>query len=287
MILSSWVVIDDQGRPCGAAIERSLRELKGYLTETEFVEFLTVNCGFAAIQFREHGIHVRFRPDMLAEKALAELLFRVYDAPWRRALATTFVDGAWRHDILPADRDRVIGRLSEIVMDRQAQSRRAVLRRSRPAQSVPALSPMGRILHEWHARPNAPSRELRSLLVHEIEGRYVWVNAYENGNLIMAEIGRGFPKRVGATLEPGLGYRLQDQPDVVFGRYCAEVYGAAASLGMPMLEDVDAMMRPPDGQLIRRQYSRLILPFQSATASTRLLGVSFEDPGIDLRSRAV
>ena len=225
-ILARWVVIDDKGREC--AIERTLCELKGSLTEKEYIDFLTINCGFAAFRLKEQSIHVQFRPDILAGKALVELLFRVYDAPWRRALATTFVKAAWRHDILPADRAQVIRRLSDMVMDSQTQPHRAVLRRSRPAQSVP--SPMGKILHEWHNRPETPSRELRRALVQEIEGRYVWVNGCENGDLIMTEVGRGFPKRVGAALQPGIGHRLQDQPDVVFGRYCAEVYGTAAGL---------------------------------------------------------
>jgi hypothetical protein len=280
------VVIDDQGRACGGVVQRTLCELQGSLSHAEYIDYLTINCGFAAIQVRDQSIHIHFRPDMLGGKALAELMFQVYDTPWRRALATTFVDGTWHHTILPADRVQVIGRLSDIVMESQTRSHRAVLRRNRSAQSLPRVSPMAMVWREWRKRPESPSRTLRCVLADEIGGRYVWVGARDNGDLVMEEVGGGFPQHVVAALQPGIGHRLQDQPDVVFGRYCAEAYGAAAKLRVPMLEDVDAIMTPPEGERFRRRYARLILPFRSPAGGVRLLGVSFEDTGIDLRSRA-
>jgi hypothetical protein len=278
------VIIDSQGRACGGSIQRTVRELNGSLTEQECVDFLIVNCGFAAIRIRDQIVHVRFRPETLAGGALAELLYRIYDTPWRRAAATTFVGGIWRHHVLPSDRDKVIAWFS--AMDMQRKARSAVLRHSRPADNIPERSPMGRVLQLWRVQPHSPSRDLHKLLVHECERRYVWVDVNENGSLIMAELGEGFPEPVEASLKPGIGYQLQDQPDVVFGAYCAEVYGATRKLGWPTLEDVDAIMTTPLGARFRRRYSRLILPFRSLSQRTRLLGVSFEDPGIDLRARA-
>jgi hypothetical protein len=283
--LSAWVIIDDQGRACSGSIQRTIRELKGSLTQDECIDFLIVNCGFAAIQIRDQIVHVRFRPETLAGGALAELLYRIYDTPWRRAAASTFVGGVWRHHVLPSDRDKVIEWFS--AMDMQRKARSAVLRHSRPAHNIPERSPMGRVLRQWRAHPDSSAHDLRDVLVHDCEGRYVWVDVNENGALIMSELGQGFPEPVEASLKPGIGYQLQDQPDVVFGAYCAEVYGAAGRLGWPTLEDVDAIMTTPFGGRFRRRYSRLILPFRSSAQRTRLLGVSFEDPGIDLRARAI
>jgi hypothetical protein len=49
------------------------------------------------------------------------------------------------------------------------------------------------------------------------------------------------------------------------------------------MEDVDAILRPPNGKSVRRRYSRLILPFRSPNGNARLLGISFENPAVDLR----
>lgn len=285
--MSCWTIIDDRGRTCNEKIHPAIHRLNGSMSEREHVDYLIINCGFVAMQRLRQHLHVRFRPALVGGGALAQLLFRIYDDPWRRALATTFSDGAWRHAILPAAREAVVEHIANVVLAAQGQSHQAVLRRVREPMNVHEMSPMSRALHAWKRRCGTVQGDLHRVLNEEIGGRYVWVNARPSGELIMEEIGGGFPKTVDAALRPGVGHRLQDQPDMLFGRYCAEAYGHVAQSKMPMLEDVDAFVAPPLRGRIRRRYTRLILPFRSRRGGLRLLGVSLEDPGIDLRRRAL
>ena len=283
--MSPWLVIDERGRACEAAFQPAYRELRGSMSLQQFVDFRVINCKWAALRHHQHRLHVRFRPGMVAEAALVELLYHACDVPWVRAAATMFIDNAWRDELLPLGREEAVRRLSSVVIESQLRPGHTVLRRSRPVQSIPSDSPLQHALRAWWRHPDlATSAKLRTMLADEVKGRYFWVHASrKQRELIMMEIGGGFPESVLSVLHPGLGYRLEDQPDVAYGRYCAEAYGAVAQSGVPSMEDVDAILRPPYGKSVRRRYSRLILPFRSTTGNTRLLGISFENPDVDLR----
>jgi hypothetical protein len=163
-----------------------------------------------------------------------------------------------------------------------------VLRRPRSIDSIPLDSPLQHALCAWRRHPDlVKPGMMQAMLADELKGRYFWVHASRRKHeLIMMEVGSGFPETVRSVLNPGLGYRLEDQPDIAYGRYCAEAYGAVARSQVPSVEDVDAIMRPPKGRSVRRRYTRLILPFRSPDGNSHLLGISFENPAIDLR-RAV
>ena len=262
--------------------------LDGTLSAQECVDFLVINCGLAAVQLINGSVHTRFRPSKLAAGAFEGLVFFLHDRRWRRAAASTFVEGKWRFEVLPHDREGAIDRVKAIVTQHRLLMGDAVLREERSLRSIPTGSPMHWALQVWQRQSFlAPTRRMQRSLVEETQGRYVWIDAVgDDCELIMTEIGSGFPEPVRAALTPGVGGRLRDQPDDAFGRYCAEAYGAVAQCNAPMLEDIDAVMTPPSGRPVRRRYSRLILPFRSSGGRARLLGLSFENLAIDLRRRA-
>jgi hypothetical protein len=255
------------------------------MNETACVEFLVVNCGSSAVRERDGKIDIRFRPAMLTRAALDGLVYLLHERHWRRAVAAMHIGDGWRHEVLPHRREAAIDRLLSLVAHHQLRMHEKVLRRARPLHSIPPGSPMGWAYQIWQqCSRRAPSRDLCQALSGEMRGRYVWIDALGGkGELIMTEVGGGFPRAVSAALNPAVGSRIEDLPDDAFGRYCAEAYGAIAGTGTPALEDVDAIMTPPEGEPVRRRYCRLILPFRSRAGHARLLGLSFENLAIDLR----
>lgn len=286
--MPKWTVVDGQGRIGTSIVQHTISALNGSMTELECVDFLIVNCGCGAVRQLDRNIQVRFRPSVLAEAAFDGLAILLHDRQWQRAVASMFIGGTWQHEVLPRNLEAAIERIKALVVHHQLRMGEKVLRKTRPLHSIPTGSPMGWVFQVWQRRSHLePSRDLRRTLAEEMGGRYAWIDAVgPNCQLIMAEVGRGFPDPVRATLNPGLGSRVEDQPDNAFGRYCAEAYGAIARSGEPTLEDVDAIMTPPGREPVRRRYSRLILPFRAAGGHVRLLGLSFENLAIDLRRRA-
>lgn len=286
--MSKWIVVDGWGGAGSSILQSTMSALDGALSEAECVKFLVVNCGFGAVRSRDCNLEVKFRPSLLAPKTFEGLAMLLLEGDWQRAMASMFIDEKWQHEILPRGCEAAIERISSIVTEHRLRPCEKVLRQSRPLHTIPASSPMGWAYHVWQQRPHvAPSNDLRSSLAQQTNGRYTWIDAIgPRCELILAELGRGFPASVHATLNPGLGSRVEDQPDNEFGRYCADAYGAVARSRQPVLEDIDAIITPPGQEPVRRRYSRLILPFRSANGGVRLLGLSMENLAIDLRRRA-
>ncbi len=289
-VVSKWVIVDGEGGDGAAFVQLTMSAFKGAMTRQQCIDYLIVNQGFAAVRQLYGNLHIKFRPYTLTEAAFRRLGYYLYGLPWQRVMATVHIGDMprdWRDEILPWDCMEAIDRIIELVAEQQLRLSEKVLRRPRPIRTMPTGSCMHWAFDVWRHRPYLmPSENLERTLTEGIRGRYAWFDVYNpQQEVIMAEVGAGFPAAVQAALEACVGRRLQNQPENAFGQYCAEAYGEAASSGEPLLEDIDAMVTPPDGKPVRRRYLRLILPFRVSARHTRLLSVSFEDLAIDLRRR--
>jgi hypothetical protein len=263
--------------------QRIVTALQGALSEQECIDFLVVNCGFAALRERNGCVDIRFCPLVLTDAAFHALAYDLHGMSWYRAVAFMHIGRQWHHEILPSDCRDAIERIKQLVMEHQLKSDRKVLRKSRPFHTIPKGTAMDWVFQLWRRGSHTALADgLGHALAEDDDGRYAWIDTCGD-ELIMSEVGGGFPAKVRAALTPGVGRRVQDQPDEAFGRYCSEVYGSVARTRLPSLEDVDAIMTLPCGEPVRRLYSRLILPFSTPGGNTRLLGISFENRTIDLR----
>lgn len=283
--MSAWVLFGERGLHDTTSMLSAIAHLRGALTEQQLVDYLIINCGCAAIQHRQQVLYVRFRPALIGSAALGELVYHINEQPWRQVAGALFIDERWQDVILPSDRREAVNRVVETVKEAEQRRHSAVFRRARALDSIQPGSVLQAMLEGWRQRPQL-SRPYVPLdgLVDQVCRRYVWVDARaRSSELVLTMVGSGFPEPVRGTLVLGLGYRLEEQADLAYGQYCLEAYGQVAQSGVPLLEDVDAMIAPPNGQKMRRRYSRLILPFRLPSGNTRLLGISLEDLSIDLR----
>lgn len=260
------------------------------MTTQECVDYLIVNEGFGAVCARRGHVRIRFRPFMLTEEAFCGVGFLLFKMPWRRAVASIYLADGWRDEILPWDCIGAVERIKEVVLQHQPRLADKVLRRMRPLHGIPRGSGMDWVFSKWRENPQLPQlaglEDWQLPYADGLGSRYAWIDAFgTNCDLVMAEVGSGFPEPVRRILRLAVGKPLEAQADGDFGRYCVEAYGKAARTGEPLLEDIDAIITPVDGQPVRRRYSRLILPFRVSPERARLLGISFENPTVNLRRR--
>jgi hypothetical protein len=284
-------VINSAGGNGAAFVQQTVRAYGGGWSRQACVDYLVRSLGFAVVRLRNGNLHLKICPQALTEAAFYRVGYLMYGLPWRRATVAMHVGGEpcdWRHEILPWHCMEAIERIIECIAEQQMRLSEKVLRRPRPLGSMPKGSLMHWALDIWRHRPYlTPSENLERILAEAIRDRYAWFDVFfPQGEVVMAEVGGGFPAAVQAALEACKGARLQNHANDAFGRYCAEAYSEAARSGQPLLEDVDAMVTPPNGKPVRRRYSRLILPFRVSERHTRLLSVSFENLAIDLRRGA-
>ena len=156
----------------------------------------------------------------------------------------------------------------------------------RGRRSDPRFAPF---LAHWKNSGALQSRvydaRLRASLKSVAHNRYCIVHAANAQDLRVSGIGDGFLAAVRDALLPSVGRKFSEIADPQFASFCEAAYKTAAERSAPVLEHIDSYIKTPGRRTLRRRYARLILPMQSEDGSMCLLGISFEDDGIDLRSR--
>jgi hypothetical protein len=255
-------------------------------------EFAVKNLGVVLVDQHVSGVSIRWRPDVVNSLTFCTLMYALADARPERLLLETFEKLGWKQQLLPFDGNKTYQALARMVRDPAIRETEWVIRRDVQVIELPALDPLRTIIDFWTAKnesavmPNDPA--LLQLLEAATQGRYVWVKDSALDRLVFEYIGDGFLPAVKKTLSHSIGQPLERMLDLRYGRYCVEAYGRALSGQQPLLEDVDAYIDSAAlGRPVRRTYRRVILPFRTANAGeTLLLGVSLDQPALDLRAVA-
>lgn len=284
--MRGWAVVDETGCISPDLVRRYLLDLRGSMTQSELELYLVRACGFALVRAEAQRLTLRLKPDIIRGATFAGLSYCLVDLPWRRAIAQLLVDNTYQTHFLPTSPSGAIEKLSLLVSGYCSLHKEGILRADRSLLDAAVHPQLLRIVQMWqsHAAFQLPSG-LVDVVNSDAQGHYFIAKTSSRGDrLIMHDVGPGFPAHVQAVLRPGMGRRLEDQPDSTYGRYCAAAYGQVAASGRPSFEDVDAVMSPAHGPPIRRRYSRIILPFVTGPSEQTLLGVSIENNAVDLRS---
>jgi hypothetical protein len=255
-------------------------------------EFAIKNLGVVIVDRYPRGVSVRWRPDVVNSLTFCGLMYALADAGPKRVMLETFEKCDWKQQLIPFDGDRTYQTLARMVRDPAIRETEWVIRRDVSDSDLAARDPFRKIIEFWTAKAGTAVQlhdpALSSLLADAAQGRYVWVKDTAPGGLVFEFIGDGFLPAVKQTLSQSIGQPLEKMLDLRYGRYCVEAYGRAVSHQQPMLEDVDAYIDSAKlGRPIRRTYRRVILPFRTVNAGeTLLLGVSLDQPALDLRAVA-
>jgi hypothetical protein len=280
------VLIDDQGTFWDSSSPKLQAALETSLTGKDLAEYCVKNLGYVAAKPGDSSHQVWLRPSHVAPTALAAALYWLGDQKSARLGVSYYVDKQWAHEIHGSN-DMALKGIIARVNSAQAQRQDAVRTRRRAPQGLPASHPLRYSLEQWRASFGRSSGDqLEDAKRHAVNGRYILLHAPSSSpRIIIKEVGPGMPAGAKHWLSRAVGMRIEDQPDTVYGRLCADIYRHVKDRAQPILDDVDAFVEWPGLGRQRRRYQRLILPFQAKGGDVYvyLLGTSLEDPRIDLR----
>jgi hypothetical protein len=122
-----------------------------------------------------------------------------------------------------------------------------------------------------------------------------WLSQYMLGDrLTIAEISPDRPGGVVRYMGPALTFYGRDVPYSAIGQaveslpnkdyagWVAKSYADVANSNTPLVEDVDALITEPSGDVRRSRYERLILPYSDGTGRRFVAGVSLLNPQIEV-----
>jgi len=280
------LVFDDRGEVWDTNSPGLANGLRASISGDALTSYAIKNLGFVAVNVINESVRVRLRPAVVSQVALGGLFYWLHDQPFHRVMLS-FLDGEWTHELMRS-REEAMGRLLGRVKINLDDRRGDFLHKPRPLHDLPASSPLRAMLYAWSECEGIfdPER-LRPLLQQALSGRYILVQSDASSpTLWVKDVGRGFQQHSTYWLSRTKGLRVEDQPDLAYGKWVSELYRRVAVTREPSLEDVDAVISWPHQPRVSYRYRRLVVPFHADRNSTLLLSATVADPDIDLRVKA-
>jgi hypothetical protein len=259
------VLIDEVGRAWPAQAQGLRKRLHATATDIDFSDYAIRNLGFVEIVGSEEAsCRVRLRPETVGEAALGATLQLLSDIGAERVIVSHH-GAEWRHDFYRSGREArdAITRLVLSALTGHAGCYRRV---PVSPDELPSGNPLPEMIDLWRARSGVLDRgELEEIVRTRLADRFVLVRWSRDGDgLVLEKVGSGLPEIARVWLERAIGYRVEDQPDCLYGRWVAEAYRDARLGDRPLLETIVANIRWPRSGRRTHSYWRLILPFRSA-----------------------
>ncbi len=278
----NWIITD-----FGQLFKSGSAELTASLGYTEggaaVEKFAVENMGHVSIADRGDRVHVRFRPHLVTEKAISEMLYWLFDRA-KAQVTVSWLDDVW-HMEQPLPCSVAVAYICHL-MDKR---------------SPPSIRPLPRLMarrsdnaeHHWHASAaeilplfahQAEDSSRRRALDHHFRGRWTVVDLdMETRHAASAALGDGYPP---LEFGPGASARKVNFGmfgDADYGNWVLENFVDVASANKVCFEDVDAIVRWSRTGDMRTRYWRIAAPLHRHGNLCRLLSISGGDSSIDLR----
>jgi len=278
----SLLLIDDQGEVWDGMSRSLRRAFDSPFSGGEFSDYSVANLGFVAINRYGSSCQIRVRPSFVGEATLRSLQRWLTNTKSDRVVLT-WLDTEWSSELYRGAEDAK-KRLDQLVAHSRRPHVHAFLARQLGVSDLHPTSNLGTIMREWQtlSQPTG-QRELMRLLEATLGNRYVIVKPNESGKLLFHEFGGGLYSDYETWRSCAIGAPIEEQPDRHFGRWVQTAYQESIDRNVPIIGNVDAIVRWPHAGRVRLRYKRIIVPMQSAGDGPTLLGGSLIDNAIDLR----
>lgn len=288
MRTSRCFLFDDDGNAFDVQSPHVRLRLEAMHLGDGFLDYVVRNLGFIAVEVGPRATHVRMRPEVVAPKALGELLYWLKDSTFDRVVL-------WRHQatgyaqVLLGNARTAVHRIGRIVLRAQTERRGELLSRRVDITKLAADDPF-RALLEARAELQSALERLDIAAIGELASRTIgdrYAISRADGpheDVVVERVGAGYEDMAGYWLKRVVGHRMSDLPSPVYGAWAADAYSTALQSGTASVDDVDALVSWP-GQAPRRyRYRRLLIPAHGPNGSSRILSATLATRGIDLRS---
>ena len=277
-----WI-IDDFGRTFRSGSQELTNSL-GYTTGGPAVELYAIeNIGHIGITERRGRAHIQCRPAIMSDKAIAGLFYWLLD---RRNAHVTI---SWFESIWHIERPMLVpvamAFLSHLLERRTAWTG-AAEKRFLTEPSVAAQQIWQTALQDVlpRLRKHLPDHVTGETLNARFHGR--WTVFELNANAKAARIrdrGNGYPPVFSGMSGPHKTFDFQKIGDGRYRDWISTNLAHVAELNQPQFENVDALISWPRIGLSRTRYWRIVVPVMRNHTTCRLLSVSGNDSGINLR----
>ena len=283
MPISPWIMFDDRGVAHVGAVPNLLPGIKLQLSAADYFDYLIANAGFVAVRKVRSGVLIRLRAAIVSQVALAASIYWLADLGEVRVAANILGSTGWQDEFVGLTGVQIGRRLHTLIAKHSNRTQQSIVRRKVSIAQLPVDHPF-RATAKLVSDQSVTFGELNEELLRCVDGRYAWIAVDEDcGQLILSEIGPGWPEKIRIVLAHGVNQPLREQVDSEYGEYCHNAYSSVAAIGELSIEDVDAEIPIPGGHKLRRTYKRAIFPVMRPNKSMRLLCASCEEPSLDLR----
>ena len=249
--------------------------------------FLIRNMGYASFARNGDTIAVRFAPGRLTLAAYTRLAELLEDCRPRRVSISSYC-GQWQYEIIPGVQQALERMARLLATARGDGGARFYIAEPRAVSNLPPDHPFAKLIARWRVGGGKLKlTDERDVLEGAIGGRYSIVAVdRQTGQAVFKALGSGYELYDQGWTERFVGQRVDDQPDIAYGRSVANCYRAAIAGNRPQLTDVDAIIRNPKlCRSLHGRYKRLALPLATHNDEALLLSTTLLDHSIDFRSQ--
>ena len=280
--MGHWI-IDDFGELFTSGSTALTRTL-GYTTGGAHIENYAIeNIGHVGIAVHTGTVHIRCRPDIMADRAISTLLYWLFDREHSQ-IVVSWLDSVW-HIERPVPCRVAISFLCHLMDKRTLKiTPRCARLLSRPSRSaevrwrdtVDVVQP---------ALGESCSDDQRHLALDQTyNGRWTIVDVGMNSRQMTAvDIGDGYPPLDPILLRQCRTFNFADVSDTEYRDWVQNLFVDVARNNQPKFEDVDAVICWPRIGDMRTRYWRASVPLTYDGDNCRLLSVSGCDSSIELR----
>ncbi len=269
---SIGIIFDDQGEAWPAVTRDLARSFNSDLSVSVLNDFVVRNLGFVQVTHIRGGVRITLRPDILSPVAYASLMQWLFDHPQRRAILTTHGDAG--RDELKGSPEKLRQALATCLHRSSWRAGKQFHRARLSPTTLAPDSPLRTFRGLWEHGLSPEPDILISLCNRLFKGRFALSEVTEANELIIREHGRGYATYSDAYFARCIGQRIEDDPDMEYGRWTAEAHRQALTQHEPLLEDVEVAICGAGQPGRRVRYQRIIAPLHGADGREYLLSAS-------------
>lgn len=268
--LDRWLV-DDQGEFWRWG-DRSLnRQLQTSADPITLWPFCVRNLGFVGLDRSHRKLRLRLRPAKVSTTAIAGLLYWLFDHPPETAVLSQWDDG-W-HDEIIGGPERLVCRLLAMQVVAAEPAGTWFDRRAVDPSSLSAGHPIRELIGLWKASALDSEARAAELCDRLFGGTFTIVRRNPDHAHIITQQGLGYRIYDRSYMRSAIGTRIEDDPNVEYGRWVAQGLREAVREQRPLVEDVNAALAGPGGRR-RVSYRRILLPLGNRGGSPSVLTAS-------------
>ncbi len=265
-----WI-FDNEGNIWRALPGEFRYRLASRLTVDKPHDHAITNLGFASREDTEGWTHIRLDKHKISAIALTSLLYHLSDRPTGRA-ALSVLNTDWEHEIF-GDPRSLYARLEQLSVEIFDEGKQRFLHEPIELDGLRSHDPQVVLYRHWKSQ-SFEAHNMADLCSDLFGGRFTIARVQPNAEMIIEHMGHGYRVYDNSYVNRACGTRHQDEPDTVYGQWIARTHREVHKSGIPLLEDVDAIIGISRSGRQRVGYRRIVLPFTNPLGEPFLVTAS-------------